>query len=211
MFIELTDHLRCPADHDEAFLVLLPDRLEGRSVRTGTLGCPICGRRFVVRDGILDTGGAETLTSGQPASGSLGAEAMAALVGLGGPGGYLVLVGPPAALWREVMELVPGVALVAVNPPAPPDERRPPGSPDPLGPTGEYVSVLRGGRLALKTKSMRGVVLGTPYGGDAGWVAEAARVVLPGLRVVGEGPVPPPEWIELMASADGVWVGTRRR
>jgi hypothetical protein len=24
MFIELTDHFRCPADHDESFLVLLP-------------------------------------------------------------------------------------------------------------------------------------------------------------------------------------------
>jgi hypothetical protein len=25
LFIELTDHLRCPNDHDESFLVLLPD------------------------------------------------------------------------------------------------------------------------------------------------------------------------------------------
>jgi hypothetical protein len=38
MFIELTDHLRCPEEHDEASLVLLPDELAGRSVRTGTLG-----------------------------------------------------------------------------------------------------------------------------------------------------------------------------
>jgi len=65
MFIELTDHLRCPADHDEAFLVLLPDRVEGRSVRTGTLGCPICDRRFALQDGVLDTGD----VSSPPASG----------------------------------------------------------------------------------------------------------------------------------------------
>ena len=26
MFIELTDHLRCPEDHEESFLVLLPDQ-----------------------------------------------------------------------------------------------------------------------------------------------------------------------------------------
>ncbi len=44
---------------------------------------------------------------------------------------------------------------------------------------------------------MRGVVLGEPYGGDPRWVAEAARVVLPGLRVVGEGPVPSAELIDL--------------
>ena len=43
MFIELTDHLRCPADHEEAFLVLLPDQMDGRAVRGGALGCPVCG------------------------------------------------------------------------------------------------------------------------------------------------------------------------
>jgi hypothetical protein len=36
-------------------------------------------------------------------------------------------------------------------------------------------------------------------------------VVLPGLRVVGEGNDPGPELVELLASADGVWVGTRKR
>ncbi len=197
MFIELTDHLRCPADHDEAFLVLLPDRVEGRSVRTGTLGCPICDRRFALQDGVLDTGDAPSPDAGV-GPGKLTAEALAPLAGLNGPGGYLVLVGPPAALWRDVAELVPGVALVAVNPP--------PEVADEAG-----ISVLRGGRLALKTGSMRGVVLGPPYGGDPAWVQEAARVVLPGLRVVGEGPDPDPELVDLMASAGGVWVGTRRR
>jgi uncharacterized protein YbaR (Trm112 family) len=195
MFIELTDHLRCPADHDEAFLVLLPDRVEGRSVRTGTLGCPICDRRFALRDGVLDTGDAPS-PGVEP--GKLTAEALAPLAGLNGPGGYLVLVGPPAALWRDVAELVPGVALVAVNPP-----------PEVMDEAG--ISVLRGGRLALKTSSMRGVALGPPYGGDPAWVREAARAVLPGLRVVGEGPDPDPDLVDLMASAGGVWVGTRRR
>ena len=197
MFIELTDHLRCPADHDEAFLVLLPDRVEGRSVRAGTLGCPVCDRRFTLRDGVLDIGGAPALLETQAAS-RLTAEALAPLVGLGGPGGYLALVGDPAAAWREVAVQLPGVALVAVNPP--------PGVADQEG-----VSVLRGGRLPLKTGSMRGVVLGRPYGGDPPWVTEAARVVLPGLRVVGEGDEPGVGLIELMASADGVWVGSRRR
>jgi uncharacterized protein YbaR (Trm112 family) len=197
MFIELTDHLRCPADHDEAFLVLLPDRVEGRSVRTGTLGCPVCDRRFELHDGMLDTGEAPA-PAASAGPGKLTAEALAPLAGLSGPGGYLVLVGPPAALWRDVAALLPGIALVAVNPP-----------PEVMDDTG--ISVLRGGRLALKTSSMRGVVLGQPYGGDPAWVQEAARVVLPGLRVVGEGPDPDPETIDLLASAGGVWVGTRRR
>jgi hypothetical protein len=195
MFIELTDHLRCPADHDEAFLVLLPDAVEGRWVRSGTLGCPVCDRRFAVREGVVDLGDAP---AAPPAATALDADGVASLAGLGGPGGYLVLVGAPAAASRELPLLMPGVALVAVNPPA--------GVWD-----GEGVSVLRGGRLPLRTSSMRGVVLGPTFGGDPGWVAEAARVVLPGLRVIGEGTDPPAELIDLMASADGVWVGTRRR
>jgi uncharacterized protein YbaR (Trm112 family) len=195
MFIELTDHLRCPADHDEAFLVLLPDRVEGRSVRTGTLGCPVCDRRFELRDGVLDLGGAPDDIGAETA---LDADALVPFVGLGGPGGYLVLVGPPAALWREVATATPGVALVAVNPP-------------PSVEDGGAVSVVRGGGLSLKSHSMRGVVLGRPFGGDPGWVQEAARVVLPGLRIVGEGPDPSGDVMNLMASADGVWVGTARR
>ena len=106
-----------------------------------------------------------------------------------------MLVGGRPATGATLATLVPGVGLVAVNPPA--------GVADEDG-----ISVIRGGRLPLKTRSMRGVVLGAPFGGDPAWVREAARVVLPGLRVVGEGPDPAPEAIELMASAGGVWVGT---
>ena len=195
MFIELTDHLRCPADHAESYLVLLPDEMRERSVRAGRLGCPVCGRTYVVTDGVLDLGGGNT-APGQTTV--LTPEALTALVGLGGPGGYLVLVGRPAADWRRVAELNRGVGLVAVNPP-----------PDVLDEPG--VSVLRGDALPLKSRSMRGVVLGSPFGADPGWVAEAARVVLPGLRVAGEGPVPEAGPLELMAEAGGAWVGTPRR
>jgi hypothetical protein len=90
------------------------------------------------------------------------------------------------------------VALVAVNPP------------DSVADRAE-LSVLRGGGLTIKSGSMRGVVLGRPFADDPHWVREAARVVLPGLRVVGEGKDPPEELVILLASADGVWVGTSRR
>jgi uncharacterized protein YbaR (Trm112 family) len=195
MFIELTDHLRCPVDHEEQFLVLLPCRMEGRSVREGQLGCPVCHRTFDLVDGVLDVGGAPTV---EDTASALDAESLSTLVGLGGPGGYLVLVGAPAAAWREVAELNPGVALVAVNPPA--------GVADQA-----TLSVVRGSRLPLKSHSMRGVALGRRFAIDPVWVGEAARVLLPGLRVVGESAEPRIESIDLIASAGGVWVGTRRR
>jgi uncharacterized protein YbaR (Trm112 family) len=196
MFIELTDHLRCPADHDEAFLVLLPDKIEGRSVIEGQLGCPVCGRTFQLSGGVLDTGDAPDLAT--PSYSQLTPEALTTLVGLNGPGGYLALVGSVADYWKEVAELNPGVGLVGINPGVDVGEA-------------SGFSVLRSGGIPLKSRSMRGVVLGKPYADDPHWVAEGARAVLPGLRVVGEGAEPPAELIELMASTAGVWVGTGNR
>jgi uncharacterized protein YbaR (Trm112 family) len=196
MFIELTDHLRCPVDHDESFLVLLPDRIEGRSVIEGQLGCPICGRTFQLAGGVLDTGDAPD--PGVASVGKLDPEAITPLVGLSGPGGYLVLVGSAADYWQDVAVLNPGVGLVAVNP----------GSEITDAPG---ISVLRSGRIPLKSRSMRGVVLSRRYADDPHWVREAARVLLPGLRIVGEGTEPPADIIDIMASADGVWVGGSKR
>ena len=196
MFIELTDHLRCPADHDESFLVLLPGKMEGRSVRTGHLGCPVCGRTFQLANGVLDLGDAPA--PGAESNSVLDAGALTTLAGLHGPGGYLTLVGPVASLWSAVAELNPGVALVAVNPNGTVSDSN-------------ELSVLRGARLPLKSGSMRGVVLGRPFADDPYWIRESARVVLPGLRVVGEGKDPPQELVDLLASAEGVWVGTGKR
>ena len=89
MHIELTDHLRCPREHPEAFLVLLPDRMDRRRVAAGHLGCPVCGW-------------------------STAAQAM---LGIDGPGGWVALAGAAGALAATLPVLLPGVAFVAVNPP----------------------------------------------------------------------------------------------
>lgn len=195
MFIELTDHLRCPEDHEEAYLVLLPDSVVQRSVQAGELGCPVCHRTLYIKDGILDIGDAPPPDDAEP---SLDGGSVAALTGLGGPGGYLVLVGPIAGRWREVEAVLNGVSTVAVNGPASLADAR-------------GLSVLRSARLPLKTASMRGVVLSGAFGSDATWVREASRVLLPGLRVVGEGPDPADATLDVIASAGGWWVATGRK
>src|SRR3954452_17758381 len=139
MFIELTDLLRCPNQHDESFLVLLPDQMEGRSVRTGQLGCPVCGRTFELVDGVFDAGGAPADLRENTA---LSAENVSVLIGLSGPGGYVALVGPVASLWEEVAALNPGVALVAINPPKD-------------VPDSAELSVVRGGMIPLKSRALR--------------------------------------------------------
>ena len=190
MFIELTDHLACPSAHEEQFLVLLPNRMDGRRVLRGDLGCPVCGRVVKIADGVAEFG------ESAPSRGAttLSAEALAAFFGLSGPGGYLALAGGVTSLARPVAELIPGVHLVLVNPPV--------GTPDT-----ELASVLRSPRLPLKTASMRGVGVGADLASDPAWIGGAARALLPGLRMVSEGGVPP-EGVEELARVGDVWVGT---
>lgn len=194
MFIELADHLRCPADHPEQYLVLLPGPVEERSVREGVLGCPVCGREFAIEQGILDIGGAP----GQVAPTALDGAAAAALIGLTGPGGYFAVVGGLGARHEELAAAIPGVRLVAVNPPARVRD-------------GGELSVLRGSAIPLRSNSMRGVLLGPGFGSDPHWVGEALRITLSGLRIVGEGEPPASADMELLASAGGCWVAAKTR
>jgi hypothetical protein len=191
MFIELTDHLRCLGAHEEAYLVMLPDRMEGREVRAGHLGCPVCGWSTPFSEGVVEFGGG----TWSDAATSLSAESVPALLGVSGPGGYVALVGAAAGVIPELEPLMPGIALVAVNPP--------------IALAGAGASILRGRDLPLKASSMRGVVLGRDLAGDPAWLASAVRATLPGLRVVGEGDPPAIPGIELLGSAAGVWVSRK--
>jgi hypothetical protein len=190
MFIELTDHLRCPEDHEEAYLVLLPGTMDGRLVSSGVIGCPVCHVEVTLAEGVADFGGG---FEAQPTT-SLAADAAHALLGLDGPGGYLALVGGVAALAEALGALLPGVRLVLVNPP--------PGTADsPLG------SVVRARRLPLKARSMRGVVIDGESAAQPGWLDAAIGAVLPGLRIVAEGAAPEHAGVHGMAQAGGWWGG----
>lgn len=195
MFIELTDILRCPADHEENVLVLLPDAVLDRQVQSGQLGCMDCGRVYPVREGVVEFTPAVTDIR---RSERLTGPAMAALLGLGGPGGYVAMVGGAGEQWEAFAAEVEGVHVLAVNPPS-----------GVLG--GRGASVAWAGRIPVKSRHLRGVVLGPGVAEDAAWVAEAVRCLLPGLRVVGEGQTPSAPELEVLASADGVWVSRTRR
>ena len=197
MFIELTDHLRCPAPHEEAFLVLVPYEMDGRMVVRGVLGCPICQREFRITHGVavFELSG----RTGEPApvsASTVAADAIVAFLGLEGPGGYLGLFGGGSGFASGLETTLPGVHLVALNPPE--------------GWTGSPgVSVLRGPSAPIKSRSLRGVVLGGDMGSNQEWQREAARCVLPGLRVVGEGTPPRLAELESLGEAGGWWVARK--
>ncbi len=192
MFIELTDHLRCPADHEESFLVLLPVRMDGRRVVEGTLGCPRCGREVVIVGGVADFGGGED----SPAGTALDAAAVATFVGLEGPGGYLGLFGSAAAAADRLADLLPGIRLVLVNPPAGTAEN-------------EMTSMVRAGRSPLKSRSMRAAVMAGSAAADPVWVDRAADAVLPGNRLVVAGPMLARPDLEVLMEGAGLWVARK--
>lgn len=190
MFIELTDHLRCPADHDEAYLVLLPDVVEKRDVRSGRLGCPVCNWEVTFTDGVIDLGGGREPVLPT----ALSAEAVKTFLGVSGPGGYVALVGSPAGLAPALATELRGVSLVLVNPPAGTIAEPP-------------ASVIRSAKIPVKSASMRGIVVGKDFGRDPEWVRDAVAAVLPGLRIVVEGDAPELPGIEVLADSPDVWVG----
>jgi uncharacterized protein YbaR (Trm112 family) len=195
MFIELTDHLRCPAEHEESFLVLIPDASSGRAVTAGLLGCPICHREYRITDGQADFGPPLVETAGAPDPALV--DALAVFLGLEGPGGYLGLIGEAGGLATGLSERFPGVHVAAVNPPA--------GTIP-----GPSVSLLRSPRVPFKSRSLRGLVLSAPFATDTRWQEEAVGAVLPGLRLVGQGDPPASAGLEPLAHAGSWWVGKAR-
>ncbi len=198
MFIELAEFLRCPTDDSEAYCVVVPDEMIGRTIVTGTIGCPTSQREYRIDNGIADFCPADpSFQWPAPTSEvSTDGQTVQALLGLATPGGYVVVVGSAGVLAADLVERIGGVHLVALNPP---DEVEPSSS----------VSVLRGPvPLPLRTSMARGVVVGREYAKEP-WLSDTSRILLKGLRMVVlcEGVTVP--GMQTVASGEGVWVGSR--
>ncbi len=223
MFIELTDILRCPADHDEAYLVLAPQAMDGRRVITGVLGCPVCRAEYPIVEGVAEFGSGAARRLGGLAAGHQGGQvadvergmldaqppgrlaaqppaydagALLAFFDLSGPGGYVCLVGG-AARHAPGLAAAAGVHVVAVNPPA-----------GGVAASGS-VSLLRAAAgLPIKTRQVRAVALGTDHTGGR-WMDEAVRVLLPGLRLVIEDETARPAGTSDLARGAGLLVARK--
>jgi uncharacterized protein YbaR (Trm112 family) len=198
VFIELVEYLRCPATHDETYLVLVLEEIIGRDVRRGSVGCPVCRAEYPVVDGIAEFGGDEWCDAAtDPGDPLPDPEVVHALLGLASPGGYVVLVGSATRLARQLGELLGGVHFVGVNPP--PDVEASP-----------LLSPLRATRLIpLRTSSVRGVVVGAEHARSP-WLEQGMRVLLNRQRLVVLREVDEVPGTERLAASQGLWVGEKR-
>ena len=198
MFIELVDSLRCLAPHEDTWLVASADRMDGRRIVEGTLGCPTCRATYPILDGIVWLGAAPGGTL--PDEGPLSADALehealrlAALLDLREPG-TRALVGGALGRAAHVLAAITQSELLLVDPPA---------SVEP----GEGVSILRtGGRIPLAEGSMRAVALDER---TVGAMAGALHALRDAGRLVAPAGAPVPAEVTELARDDRQWVGTR--
>ena len=209
MHIELTEMLRCPERHEEGFLVLSTGEMLGRMVRSGMLGCPVCGKEYPIVRGVAHFSGAGMRDAGSVASREpthlasrishpADVQTLQALLDLSGPGGYVLLLGSAVQHAVGLAGLMSGIHFVGVN--APDDVAELP-----------VLSLLDcGTMIPLRQKVGRAAVVGPDRLGPE-WLAEARRVLLPGRRLVIESErIAPPPGLTQLALGHGLFVGERR-
>lgn len=207
MFIDLVDTLRCVEPHEESWLVASFDEMDGRVIVRGTLGCPVCRRRYRVVDRVVWLG-MDPDSAGPPLSvvsdeaDESGDEVtrLAALLGLAEPGGLCVLEGRWAMLAPALLALL-DTRVLALNPAAP------------LLPA-EGISVLRTpDTLPLAASVARGVALGeradraqhsltTVAVGAVHALARGGRLLAPAALAL-------PAGVQELARDERHWVGER--
>jgi hypothetical protein len=118
--------LRCPEPHAEGFLVMSTGEMVGRMVRSGILGCPVCGKEYPIVRGVAHFSGSSERGAGPSVAPSgtaprsplpVDAQTLQALLDLSGPGGYVLLLGCAAQHAAALAGLMGGIHFVGVNAP----------------------------------------------------------------------------------------------
>jgi len=182
MFIELTEILRCPRPHEQSYVICVPMEMNGRDVVRGGISCPVCSTDYPIIDGVVRFSAPEAV--GRPQGPPLEA---ATLLGLDGPGGYVLLIGSAARLADSFR----GIHVVALNAA---------GQPSP-----SVSHTWCRDAVPLRARSVRGAVVGADCPPEE-WIPRAADAVLPGLRLIAEDEAAPGAGLTALARGAGVTV-----
>jgi hypothetical protein len=184
--------------HEDSWLVARADELVDRHIVRGELGCPVCEARYAVRDGIADFAfDTPPAPRADPIAGAESSQALAlraaALLGLTEPGGLVVLAGEWSACADELLEMVDGVQLLALDPaPA-------------LQSGGALSLALIPNVLPLAAESARGIALDAAHATPS-LLAGAARALAPSGRLIAPSSALVPDSLRELARDDEHWV-----
>jgi uncharacterized protein YbaR (Trm112 family) len=171
MYIELIDLLRCPVEHEETWLVASFNKMEGRFIITGTLGCPVCSATYQIENGVARFSSAQVPLNDAEIPDDAVIRA-AALLNLTRPDSLAVLCGSEARVANRVSEMTQA-KIIALNPDSRVEE------------TERVAIVMCENRIPLASRSVDGVALG-----NAGGLAhDASRVLKSGARISADSSV----------------------
>ena len=175
MFIETIDLLRCPREHEETWLVAAFTQMNGRFVVEGTLGCPICEATYVISNGIADFTGESSpraTTSSNEGDDPEQAIRLAAFLNLVRSGSTVVLEGDQAVHATAIANITQ-CRVIVLNPSHAVIE------------TEQTSTIHAADRIPLGTSTVDGVAAMS-----ATIIADAARVLKPGSRLVAPASLP---------------------
>jgi uncharacterized protein YbaR (Trm112 family) len=169
MNLALTDQLTCPRCGPGFGLVLLADRVVGRRVYEGKLGCARCRAEYAVREGV-----AELMVEAARAPTrdvAIDADRLSALLGVTEGPALLLLLGAFEGVAEQMAASLPDVEMIVAHPAIEPGDER------------AGVSRLRIGHVVpLHDRVVRGVAIADAM--ELALVREAARVCGLATRVI---------------------------
>jgi hypothetical protein len=195
---DLADALRCIRPHEPAALITSVDRLSGRQIITGSLGCPVCDARYPVIEGaaVFDEAwlGRCRAAPAVPSADEAGVIRVGALLDLTDPAGWVLLEGAASAAGAALHALL-DTAVVMLNPPGP-------------VPPGAELSVIYAPVAPFSPGLLRGAALS--QGVDPALADSVVGALRAGGRIMGPISVAVPAGVAELARDGHGWVGTRR-
>lgn len=187
MRVEIIELLRCPAAHEPTALVTVANERRGDRLIDGMLGCVVCGAEYALRDGVVLLGGAVA-----PSGIEVDASRTAALLGLLEPGVRVVLCGAYAGVASSLAQDV-GAVCITVNASVAVQG----------GADADHLVVGAASRIPLADGSIGALAVDAA---NEALLADAARVVRRGGRVLAPAHAPIPEGCLELARDDREWV-----
>lgn len=195
MRLELAERLRCPNPHAPTPLIVVSRRKRERELLEGFAGCPVCHLEVPIIEGHVRFSGSAPSSAAPEASTAPELDRLIALLGLGEPGGAVLLTGRYALIAEALAEST-GVSIVLMHAAK-------------VWPASELVSAVLGApsRVPFTDVTFRGAALddATPIA----LAADAVRAVAMGGRVVGAASLAVPVGLRELARDDHEWVAAR--
>jgi uncharacterized protein YbaR (Trm112 family) len=189
MLRDLLDALRCPASHEESWLVAMVHEADGPLLRGADLSCPVCGAEYTIADGIA--------RFGEPLAGlnshTPDPVRVAALLGVAEGHLPVLLSGRYTRAGRALADLI-SVPQVWVNAP----EASHPGAPG-------LSQILVHDRVPLGVATLAAAAVDAVHATPV-MLASVIRAVQPGGHIVAPADTPLPEGLKELARDHEEWV-----